>query len=484
MQWTVDDLRGSIHYRFKFVVCWLASTFTTIMMSNCNCDEQCSTEEMERRERSQFCSFPVTGTKEMFQAIYVCRSCTSSDQQLLCLCLACAEACHGEHEGLEYIGMGPAYCDCKQLAKCRIKNQSQKEADRLLIPACQQPKIILNVTNDEPYTRDVLRISVLEENSDFYRHLQRQAKRLVARSKDTFWLQASTGDGDLCDFELLALIIFRRHCEHYFRWSRDDVNGAEKCGVAGAEWWVQLKSVSHGSGSHRLLELHGKGSEAVDLHYDKDESMAESFGLGFFPALSTVTYLTDSKDAAPTLVFSHRYDQEDNENISEMLISHPFPSGKHLVFDGRLLHGAPSHYALRQQSDGPRDSRNDDVEVRITFLVNIWLDHKPVGVHVLPRHIREELRACSPSSARETVNLEAMGFRQIPVPAMELTDESQLPATLQGRIQLPFVGGKDTTWGDDEEEQEAMILATYPPPNHNSGTLLAQFGPGMEAFLD
>jgi hypothetical protein len=51
----------------------------------------------------QYCSFAVTGAQKSFQAIYVCQSCCT-ENNLLCLCQACADSCHAECDGLEYIG--------------------------------------------------------------------------------------------------------------------------------------------------------------------------------------------------------------------------------------------------------------------------------------------------------------------------------------------------------------------------------------------
>ncbi|KAK3275190.1 hypothetical protein CYMTET_16670 [Cymbomonas tetramitiformis] len=51
--------------------------------------------------------------------------------------------------------------------------------------------------------------------------------------------------------------------------------------------------------------------------------------------------------------------------------------GKHIKFDGRYLHGVPAE-ALAPAS-APY--------TRVTFLVNIWLNHRPVDVPVFPDHL-------------------------------------------------------------------------------------------------
>ena len=57
------------------------------------------------------------------------------------------------------------------------------------------------------------------------------------------------------------------------------------------EWWVQVKNFA----SH--------DESAIDLHYDKDENIADSFGIGVFPQISTVTYLNSSSRFQPTIIF-------------------------------------------------------------------------------------------------------------------------------------------------------------------------------------
>ncbi len=49
-------------------------------------------------------------------------------------------------------------------------------------------------------------------------------------------------------------------------------------------------------------------------------------------------------------------------------------AGKHLAFDGRLLHGAPPELAVRPAVGG----------VRVTLLVNVWLGSVPASLAPLP----------------------------------------------------------------------------------------------------
>ena len=85
-----------------------------------------------------------------------------------------------------------------------------------------------------------------------------------------------------------------------------------------------------------------------------------------------------------------------------MVLSYPTP-GKHLVFDGRFLHAAPTLLnegvataaaaaiaATAEGKDG-KEGKEDVAgdggsagSVRVTFLVNIWLNHQPVGIAPFP----------------------------------------------------------------------------------------------------
>jgi hypothetical protein len=183
-----------------------------------------------------------------------------------------------------------------------------------------------------------------------------------------------------------------------------------------------------------------------------------------------------------------------------MLVSHA-RRGKHIVFDGRLLHGAPSHHALRPlaldtKTASTTTKEEDDIistseQWRITFLVNVWIGHKPAGVHVLPTEIRNELQRENDSShAQElfTSSASAPVFESREITEVHVNEQEDLPLSLRGRIELPFLG-KGTTWEDEPEEEDeeeaggGMVLVTYPPPDHVVDTLLVRFGPDLEAFL-
>ena len=109
------------------------------------------------------------------------------------------------------------------------------------------------------------------------------------------------------------------------------------------------------------------------------------------------------------------------------MLSHP-ARGKHTVFDGRLLHGAPAALKLRTATttatassavgeqlerllgrpscwDSPWEGGPGDggevspARPRVTFLVNIWLGHIPLGIEPLPPDAAAAARAATGGAA-------------------------------------------------------------------------------------
>eukprot|EP00854_Cymbomonas_tetramitiformis_P006931 gene6931-8267_t len=180
--------------------------------------------------------------------------------------------------------------------------------------------------------------------------------------------------------EQLAQTIFAFHTE--------GVNYNQE--KSGAEWWVQIRRG-------------GDNEESIGFHWDKDEDL----GLIVHPQISTVTYLTDY--GAPTLIIdklppSDYYSSPESEEEAEVdedgaeEAAEGFGSGlygqvgtgwyscprlgKHISFDGRYLHGAPAEL-LGEAVPG---------RLRVSFLVNIWLDYTPTGPEILPDELLPTLR--------------------------------------------------------------------------------------------
>jgi predicted metalloenzyme YecM len=281
-------------------------------------------------------------------------------------------------------------------------------------------------------------------------NLIQQAIELTNLSKDTFWIPADDDDdndnGEYCELELLARKIYRHHKSYYSLSS-----GVE----GGAEWWVQVKHPTTTTNSSSSSSSSSSKS-IVDLHYDKDEVLAEIFGLGSFPTLSTVTYLTDTIDNVPTIIFPHTYHDDEERTIGSMALSIP-KMGKHVVFDGQLLHGAPYHSSLLRphttttttdtgnnigsEGGGMNNNNNDDnnnlssSSLRVTFLVNIWTCRKPSNVHVLPNSIRNILIS-SHHSTNNANKMSSLFRRVIPLLTFEpriIRNITIPPVGIQGR---------------------------------------------------
>ena len=211
----------------------------------------------------------------------------------------------------------------------------------------------------------------------------------------TFWIPA-TGMEPRCYLEQMALEIFNHHVPDDFTYDTQ---------TSGAEWWVQIRP-NPPAGRYSMhgdkddpLELNG-----INFHWDKDEDLRLMCGgtMYIHPHISTVTYLTDL--GAPTMVVSRRVnpmtgqlvqESNDGEGTEEGFVSWP-KRGKHLSFDGRLLHAAPSDLMqdgmFEEQCSYDASSDMDDKTRKIlarqhrrcTFLVNIWLNYKPFNVNPFP----------------------------------------------------------------------------------------------------
>ena len=217
----------------------------------------------------------------------------------------------------------------------------------------------------------------------------------------TFWIQC---DGrPRCVLEQMALEVFKHHV-------KDGVVFDPK--TSGAEWWVQIRP-SPPAGRYNLLDdKEGKDNDDNDLettgicfHWDKDEDLRLMMGGNMYihPHISTVTYMSDS--GAPTTALNCTVNSFTGEYFSpsdeSAYLSWP-KKGKHLSFDGRFLHAAPSNLmpigAFEKQikiSDNITDENERKKQTRrqrrVTFLVNIWLNYKPFNVEPFPETMMDKL---------------------------------------------------------------------------------------------
>ena len=211
-----------------------------------------------------------------------------------------------------------------------------------------------------------------------------------------------------CALEELALSIFRKHTENCLA---DGVMIPEQ---SGAEWWTLVlddekdeKKNHEDTNDDAPLGGEDDDDDEVGLHFDADYGLEDQApNLLIHPRVATVTYLTDY--GAPTVVLdkrSHRPDQQMSDvlggDIRKGWLSHP-RVGRHVAFDGRLLHGAPATFFPPQDVGCDTKRRGEDARPakrvkqerkrRITFLVNIWINHCPLDPEPIDDDLCEQLK--------------------------------------------------------------------------------------------
>lgn len=224
-----------------------------------------------------------------------------------------------------------------------------------------------------------------------------------------------------CAIEALVASIFQYHTAHL-----DPSSYVTE--QSGAEWWTLVLSdedTNTNTNTNNAVESTrdnmtgtdkgGDGgddtndtdeeedSDEVGLHFDADFGLeAQAPNLLLHPRLATVTYLTNT--GVPTVVLNKRSPPpNDTEkttlhgSIQKAWLSHPV-LGKHLAFDGRLLHGAPSTFFPSQHKILARPSKKARVNEeekqpskRITLLVNIWLNHCPLDAEPLEDEVVQKM---------------------------------------------------------------------------------------------
>lgn len=165
----------------------------------------------------------------------------------------------------------------------------------------------------------------------------------------SFWLAADAAPA--CALEALAAAIFKLHA--------GSAAGRFDPACSGAEWWA---NVSDSASVCRERDGYGK----VALHFDKDEAVYAAAGVFVHPLLATITHL--GEEGAPTLIVPGGQVSAEGEYAASRLpeaVLVPPRRGRHVRFDGRWLHGVPEALC------SPKPYR------RVTFLVNIWIGHRP-----------------------------------------------------------------------------------------------------------
>jgi hypothetical protein len=355
-----------------------------------------------------FCTFALSESNYLLASYYLCRDCDAEGN--CAFCKSCAMICHQGHDVVCLTMAGKAYCDCQQ-HDCQILQQSKVTcSENQIVPA----RFRNMYSERKPLTRlddSALPVRFFKELHQFnYSNISRspsppstseaaadsdslvssaelivdQCQALVALSKDTFWV--GHNDTPRCLLEKFALEIFAFHVHRL---------GLEVDEHSGAEYWCQVKDLS----VDKTCDEDTSTAVGIDMHYDKDEFLAGASELGIFPDLSTVTYMTNNNISVPTIVMDCDIEQEVETPIDRSLLIFP-KQGHHLSFSGTALHGAPG--MLRQETPQAVASSS----FRVTFLVNVWLRHKPIFCHKLPSQILSNiLQSALPAQAQATTML-------------------------------------------------------------------------------
>eukprot|EP00548_Thalassiothrix_antarctica_P020158 CAMPEP_0194191200 /NCGR_PEP_ID=MMETSP0154-20130528/65912_1 /TAXON_ID=1049557 /ORGANISM="Thalassiothrix antarctica, Strain L6-D1" /LENGTH=386 /DNA_ID=CAMNT_0038913693 /DNA_START=20 /DNA_END=1181 /DNA_ORIENTATION=+ len=209
------------------------------------------------------------------------------------------------------------------------------------------------------------------------------------KSAKSFWLSYSSKPR--CLLEATALQIGKFHLGNDYEF-------------AGVEFWAQ---------NRRCRSSDGEGDMGLGFHFDKDEYAAREQNLWKHPVVATATYLTN--EGAPLVVFdthsaddagnSDDDDDDDavvvkgeatttNQNDDSLALFGPphawiiYPSkGRHVAFSGDMLHGVAAELMIANEKDNSSNNNNSSSQQqqhrRLSFLVNIWLEEKPMETHQL-----------------------------------------------------------------------------------------------------
>ena len=239
---------------------------------------------------------------------------------------------------------------------------------------------------------------------------------------------------------------------------------------------VDVASSSRASHSHKdkheQEEDEEEESDEVGLHFDADYGLEQQVtNLFVHPRVATVTYLTSS--GSPTVVLDRRSPQQGNMealngDIQRGWLFHP-TRGRHLAFDGRLLHGAPATFfppktgcktdlmgsdsvqdstkppptkKVKVETESKIEGADNSSQQRITLLVNVWVNHCPMDAEPLDDDICEQLST--------------------PMDALQCT--TQLPERMTLEKQVCLAVSSDDPAGEEEVViGNRIVTACYGP---------------------
>lgn len=197
-----------------------------------------------------------------------------------------------------------------------------------------------------------------------------------------------------CALEAFVLDIFHKHVTDKTLYLPEQ---------SGAEWWTLVMDEDNQAGNDDENDEDIEDDE-VGMHFDADYGLEDQApNLLIHPRLATVTYLSDR--GAPTVVFQKRSPPPNDIDrlageIKTAWLSHP-SVGKHIAFDGRLLHGAPATFFPPRKTQDKAASDEPPTKKlkselknrkRYTILVNIWLNHCPLDAEPLDEEIIHQLK--------------------------------------------------------------------------------------------
>lgn len=261
-----------------------------------------------------------------------------------------------------------------------------------------------------------------------------------------------------CALEALAHAIFHAHVDGLGDGTSDGKKEKKLLydpERSGAEWWTLVLDAP--SADEKKAKKHNDNDEEeeddeVGMHFDADYGLeAQMSNFLLHPRVATITYL--SYIGVPTLILDKRSpapsDTEKKSlggDINRAWLSHP-RFGKHVAFDGRFLHGAPGEYfpAVAQNVETSEPlAKKAKVEVaskgtdgsglrgkRITFLVNIWLNHCPIDAEILDDDVVSKLTTAWEDTSEEKLKTEESYNPPFQCHIKDVTDPDDLGEVLE-----------------------------------------------------
>lgn len=183
--------------------------------------------------------------------------------------------------------------------------------------------------------------------------------------------------------------------------------------------------------------------------------------------------------------------------LKKCVISRP-AVGKHVTFDGLLLHGAPADLFEKESSSSSSDDDEEDEEEdedeslqspRVTFLVNIWLNHVPTQAVPLLDDLASDMEkprvtgdgviepvkfAPYPSNSTQSITLstkeEDLHRAQWDLQVQEEDCVIELTLPLKEQLEAPFAAGALTVILDQHEGSARVRSTRVAPISTSSGS--------------